>query len=276
MSAARLAPIVFSHANGFPAGTYRQLFDAWRSAGHEVHAIDRLGHDTRHPVTSNWPHLRDELVAFVQTTVGGPAMLVGHSLGGILSLIVAAERPDLAAGVVLLDSPLIAGWRAHTLHVAKVSGLVQRVSPGRVARKRRNSWPSQAAVREHFQRKAVFATWDPRVLDDYVASGFIKRGHQWQLAFDRDVEATIYDTLPHHVAPLLARKPLRCPLAFVGGRESAEARQAGVAATKRLAGDLFVWTAGTHLFPMEHPDEAAQLVLQMIHRMTASTQHVQG
>ena len=26
------APIVFSHANGFPAGTYRLLFEAWRYA----------------------------------------------------------------------------------------------------------------------------------------------------------------------------------------------------------------------------------------------------
>ncbi len=276
MSPARPAPIVFSHANGFPAGTYRQLFDVWRSAGHGVHAIDRLGHDARHPVTSNWPHLRDELISFIEATAGGPAWLVGHSLGGILNIIAAAERPDLVEGVVLLDSPLIAGWRAHTLRWAKATGLVQRVSPGRIARTRRNSWPTQAAVREHFQRKAVFAKWAPRVLDDYVAAGFVKRGHQWVLAFDRDVEANIYDTLPHHVAPLLARKPLRCPVAFIGGRQSTEARQAGVAATKRLVGDLFAWTSGTHLFPMEHPKDAAQLVLQMIRRMASPTQAVQG
>ena len=31
--------IVFSHANGFPAGTYRVLFDAWRSAGYRVVAM---------------------------------------------------------------------------------------------------------------------------------------------------------------------------------------------------------------------------------------------
>ena len=35
--------LVFSHANGFPAGTYRTLFEVWRAAGHEVHAIERLG-----------------------------------------------------------------------------------------------------------------------------------------------------------------------------------------------------------------------------------------
>jgi len=265
----RAPPIVFSHGNGFPAGTYRQLFEAWRAAGHEVHAIERLGHDPKHPVTSNWPHLRDELIAFVQAEVGGPAVLVGHSLGGILSVIVAAVRPDLVRGVVLLDAPVIAGWRAHSLHVAKASGLIRRISPGRIARTRRQWWPTREAVREHLARKAVFARWDARVLNDYVACGFVRRGRQWTLAFDREIEARIYETLPHHVGALLARHPLRCPVAFIGGQQSAEVRQAGVTATRRLVRERFEWTAGTHLFPMEHPNAAAALVLQMIARLGA-------
>lgn len=260
-------PIVFSHANGFPAGTYRLLFEAWRHAGHAVHAIERFGHDPRFPVTSNWPHLRDQLIGFIETEVGGPALLVGHSLGGMVSVMAAARRPDLAAGVLLLDSPVIAGWRAHGVRVAKATGLMRRISPGRVARLRRHRWPSQTAVREHFASKSVFARWDARVLDDYVTSGVVDQGPHWALAFDREVEARIYETLPHHLGGLLARHPLRCPLAFIGGRQSVEARQAGVAATRRLAGERFEWTQGTHLFPMEHPDEAAELVLMMIGRM---------
>ncbi len=268
----RLPPIVFSHANSFPAGTYRLLFEAWRAAGHEVHAIDRLGHDTRHPVTSNWPHLRDQLIGFVETQVCGPALLVGHSLGGILSVIVAAERPDLVRGVVLLDAPVIAGWRAHGLHVAKASGLARRILAGRIARRRREHWPSREAISQHFARKDAFARWDPRVLDDYVASGFVLHGGHWTLAFDREVEARIYETLPHHVGPLLVRHPLRCALGFIGGRQSLELQQAGLAATQRLAGEYFEWTAGTHLFPMEHPDEAAALVLRMAERLCTQPQ----
>ena len=45
MKKQKKAPIVFSHANGFPAGTYRVLFELWRKAGHEVHAVERFGHD---------------------------------------------------------------------------------------------------------------------------------------------------------------------------------------------------------------------------------------
>ena len=35
---------------------------------------------------------------------------------------------------------------------------------------------------------------------------------------------------------------------------------AGVEATRRLAAGRFEWTDGTHLFPMEHPDETARLI----------------
>jgi len=262
-----LPPIVFSHGNGFPAGTYSRLFEAWRQAGHAVHAVERFGHDPRWPVTSNWPHLRDQLIAFIEAEAGQPALLVGHSLGGMLSVMAASRRPDLARGVLLLDSPVIGGWRAHSLHMAKLTGLMPRITPARITRVRRQHWPSRATAREHFAAKSVFARWDPRVLDDYVTHGVVRDGRQWSLAFDREVEARIYETLPHHLGRLLARHPLRCPLAFIGGRQSVEARQAGVALTHRLAGNRFEWTAGTHLFPMEHPDEAAALVLKMTGRM---------
>jgi pimeloyl-ACP methyl ester carboxylesterase len=264
--------IVFSHANSFPAGTYRSLFDAWRRAGYDVVAIERIGHDPRHPVTGNWPHLRDELLAFIdaQAQPDDEIWLVGHSLGGFLSLLAATARPSLPRGIVLLDSPYLAGWRAQMLRVAKATRLYGRLSPSHVARQRRCVWPSREAVQTHFAGKRAFARWDARTLADYVSSGFVERDGQVHLAFDRRIEARIYETLPDHIGALLRRHPLRCPVAFIGGSGSHEARQAGVAATRKLTGHgQFVWTPGTHLFPMEHPDATAALVLRFIDRWRA-------
>jgi len=207
---------------------------------------------------------------FIESSVAAtqrPVLLVGHSLGGIVGVLVASRRPDLVRGALLLDSPLIVGWRAHALHMAKTTGLIQRIRPVRVAQARRHSWPSRAAVLEHFRAKRAFARWDPRVLADYVACGFVRRSGQTVLAIERELEARIYATLPHHVGPLLRRHPLRCPLAFIGGAQSVEARQAGLAATRRLAGENHVWTEGTHLFPMEHPEACAALALEMLERI---------
>ncbi len=256
--------IVFSHANGFPSGTYRALFDAWRNAGFEVRAIDKYGHDPRFPVTSNWPHLRQQLIHFIEHEVKGPAWLVGHSMGGYLCLLAAARRPELARGVVLLDSPLIAGWRSRVLQLAKATGVGERLSPGHVSKRRRQHWPSQQAAFDHFAGKAAFARWAPGVLKDYIACGTEPDPQGRRLSFERDTETAIYNSLPHHLARVLRAHPLRCPVAFVGGRQSVENRQVGLAATRRLTHDRVSMLEGSHLFPFEQPNETATEVLRWI------------
>ncbi|NDY90818.1 alpha/beta fold hydrolase [Ideonella livida] len=261
------ARLVFSHANGFGAGTYRVLFEHWRAAGYRVEAVERFGHDPAYPVTSNWRGLRDQLLDFVAAGGPQPVWLVGHSLGGLLSLLAACRRPEWVHGVVLLDSPVITGWRAHTVHMFKRSGLIRRVSPGKISQRRRHEWPDRQAVLAHFASKPMFARWDPRVLQDYVDTGFDEADGQIRLGFRREVETRIYNTLPHHLGPLLRRHPPRSPVAFIAGTQSSEIRQAGLGASRQLAAERFVWLEGTHLYPMERPDDTARLVLSQLASM---------
>lgn len=270
--------LVFSHANGFPAGCYRVLFEAWRAAGWQVHALPRIGHNPAYPVTSNWPHLRDELLAFIEQQVQprmpqpGPVMLVGHSLGGLVSLLAACRKPALVRGLVMLDSPVVDGWRAHSLQVVKATGLIKRVSPGKVSHQRRHEWPSRAEVHSHFAGKSKFARWDPRVLADYVASGFDEHEDgQLRLGFKREIETRIYNTLPHHLPQLLRRQAPRCPVAFIAGTQSEELRQAGAAGSKALAREHFRWFEGSHLYPFERPDDTAALVLELLAELQQHT-----
>jgi len=259
--------IVFSHANSFGAGTYGVLFKALSARGFNVKAIDQFGHDAKYPVTSNWPHLVQQLIDFARTEVdkaGQPAFLVGHSLGGFLSLMAAARAPDLARGVLLLDAPILGGWRATTLGVIKGAQLVGSMAPGAISRRRRNSWPDQAAALAHFQSKKAFAKWDPQVLQDYIAHGTHDEAHgtgtQRVLSFDRAVETAIYNTLPHNLEALLKRHPVKCPVAFVGGTHSVEMKQVGMALTTKICKGRLMMLDGSHLFPMEHPQAAAAAV----------------
>lgn len=261
--------IAFGHANGFPAGTYRVLVEAWRRAGWTVVAPEKFGHDPAHPVESNWRHLRDQFIGCIEAQAPGRRVhLVGHSLGGYLSLLVACRRPDLAAGLVLLDAPLLTGWRAHSVRVMKASRLIGRFSPGRVSRRRRTHWPSAEAAEAHFAAKHAFARWDPRVLADYIAAGTEPappaEGGGVRLAFRREVETRIYDTLPHHLGTVLRRHPPRCPVAFIGGTQSAELHQVGLAATRVVTRGAVELVEGSHLFPMERPDETAARVLALL------------
>lgn len=271
--------LVFCHANGFPAGTYGVLFEAWRRAGWRVLAPEKFGHDPRYGVSSGWRALRDELLAFIEHDRQGsgsaaPVALVGHSMGGYLALLAASRKPALASAVVLLDAPIVAGWRVPAFGLAKATGLIQRGGPGVASARRREHWPTLAAVREHFAGKAAFARWDPRVFDDYVQHGFHAGSSAApdgvRLAFARDTETRIYNTLPHHVPALLRRHPLRCPVSFVAGTRSAENRQLGLAFAKRLAGPRWRWIEGSHLFPMEKPEATAAAVLALLEATTGA------
>lgn len=267
--------LVFSHANGFPAGTYRVLFEAWRAAGFRVLAVERFGHDPAFRVTSNWPHLRDELLAFIAREAPGQRVhLVGHSMGGYISLLAACKKPGLAQSVTLVDSPVVAGWRAHALHMAKVTGLAPRVSPGHISAKRRERWPSRDAALAHFKAKRAFAVWDERVLADYIRAGMENDPDSGpgavRLAFHRDVETRVYNTLPHHLETQLKRHPPRGPISYLGGTRSPEGRQAGLAATRRIVGSRLAWVDGSHLFPMERPEDTAAAVLQSIETALAA------
>jgi pimeloyl-ACP methyl ester carboxylesterase len=264
---ATIGTIVFSHANGFPAGTYRLIFEAWRKAGWRVIALDKFGHDPAYPVRSNWSSTRDELLAFTEHEAPGEKVhLVGHSLGGFLSLLAACRKPRIAASVVLIDSPLVAGWRAHTIQVFKATGLIGRVSPAKVSQFRRWQWPSADDALKHYAAKTVFARWNPAVLRDYIACGIEPDPEHGgvRLAFRREVETRFYNTLPHHLGSVLRRHPPQSPVSFIGGTQSAEMRQVGMAATRRVCKDRIEMLEGTHLFPMERPAATAAAVLRAI------------
>ena len=146
-----MSTIVFSHANSFPASTYRVLFGHLEARGFTVKALEMYGHDARYPVTNNWPQVVQQLIDFTSAAVaqtGKPVWLVGHSLGGFLSVMAASRNPELALGVVLVDSPILGGWRSTAVGVMKTTQMMGSLSPGAVSQRRRNSWPDQDAASE--------------------------------------------------------------------------------------------------------------------------------
>lgn len=252
----------FVHANSFPAGTYRVFFQQL-AAHYDVRALDVHAHDPAYPVTDCWPNLVQELIDTLLARYSEPVILVGHSLGGMLALMTAYLRPDLARCVVLIDSPVVAGWRALLLAVAKKFGIGKKFSPAQFSEKRRKYWKDPDEAYRHFASKEMFAIWPPEVLHDYIQAGMAPDPQGVTLRFTREIESKIYLSLPHTLGKI-ARHGLQVPVGFVGGTESVECRQAGFAATKKLVGKNFIQIPGGHLIPMEAPLPTAEAVHQMI------------
>jgi pimeloyl-ACP methyl ester carboxylesterase len=254
----------FTHGNSYPSGAYGRLLEEL-GRDFDVRTTDMLGHDPRFPVDDNWHGLIDELTAQLER-YDEPPILVGHSLGGAVGMLAAWRRPELARCVVMLDSPVVAGWRAHVWRLVKALGVGRKLSPGGVAQRRRNVWPSREAAYEHFNSKPIFQAWAPGALDDYLDHGLAPHPEGVQLRFDRDIESDIYSTLPHDMGPVL-KKPYPLPIGFVAGTRSEELRQAGMASTRKLVGENLVMIEGSHLYPMESPQLTAQLTRGMIERL---------
>lgn len=258
-------PLQFSHANGFPAPTYRRLFGLLEPA-FRIDAIDALGMDPRYPPTEGWPLLVQQLIEHLERTRTEPVIGVGHSLGGYLTLMAAVARPELFRAIVLLDSPVIGAIKGRLLGATKRFGIVDRVTPAGATRERRAEWTSLAEAERHFRVKRLFRGFAPEALRDYVRYALVDDGTRLRLMIDPAIEYQIYRTIPHDLHRLLPA--LRVPAGFVGGAQSDVVWRVGLA-PMRAAGFALRRVPGGHLFPFEHPQAAADAILEMTVRLGA-------
>ena len=100
-------PLVLLHGGSARWQEFEPLIPTLAARWH-VYAPDFRGHGESGRVPSRY-RLRDyvaDIGVFLEGRVGQPAVLFGHSLGGQVALMLAAQRPELARAVVNGDAPL--------------------------------------------------------------------------------------------------------------------------------------------------------------------------
>ena len=107
-----LPPVVLLHGLSAARSTWRPLTDAL-AGRYRVVALDDRGHgESSHaPGTYTLDHYSADAIALLEDRLDRPAVLIGHSLGGVIAASVARKRPDLVRGVLLEDPPLFVGTR---------------------------------------------------------------------------------------------------------------------------------------------------------------------
>ncbi len=98
-------PLLLVHGFGASTDHWRKTIEGLQEE-FEVWAIDLLGfgRSGKPPLAYSGQLWRDQLHDFIQEVIGQPVVLAGNSLGGYVCLSVAAEKPDSARGLVLLNS----------------------------------------------------------------------------------------------------------------------------------------------------------------------------
>jgi pimeloyl-ACP methyl ester carboxylesterase len=97
------APILMVHGAFCGGWVFERLAGAFAAAGHPVSAPDLPGHgaqDARDAASGLSMSVYAKAIAAEARSLGAPPVLIGHSMGGLVALMAAAEVPT--AGVVLL------------------------------------------------------------------------------------------------------------------------------------------------------------------------------
>lgn len=108
----------------------------------------------------------DDVAAAARELAGGPAVVVGHSMGGFVSLVLTHRHPDLVERLVLVDGGLPiplppgvpAGATPDELVRALLGPAIERLS---------QEFPSREAYREFWRAHPAFGEWTP-VVEQYV------------------------------------------------------------------------------------------------------------
>lgn len=240
----------FAHANGFNAQTYTNLLGPLADR-FSIVASDLRGHGhTQLPTppgfAQGWRIFADDLIGTLQQVYTGPVLLAGHSMGAIASLMVAARRPELVRGLVLIEP----------VFVPPVSGVRPVPDIAERAAKRRAVFPSLAAMQDAYTGRGAFKGWPEAVLRDYIRGGTRPtEDGQVVLSCEPRVEAEDFCSSP--VAAYELADHIRCPVTLIRGDglgSTCGAEEAAAFVALKPNTHLVTVPGASHFLPMEFPD----------------------
>jgi pimeloyl-ACP methyl ester carboxylesterase len=240
--------LVFSHANGFNARTYRSILSPL-APEFRLLAIDLRGHGAstlpaRIEGRPGWTEFRDDLLALLGEAAEGPVVLAGHSMGGTSSLLTAAEAPERVRSLVLFD-PVIFPEAAQSDEAREETPLV------RGALRRRAEFESRGAAFEAYRGRGAFKTWSDEQLADYLAAGLRETTDGGlTLACAPDWEASNFRT--HNYDPFEAFRRTRCPIRILKAEHGSTARLDLLEPDPRVR--IATIPGASHFLPMERPE----------------------
>jgi pimeloyl-ACP methyl ester carboxylesterase len=194
--------LVFVHGGGAHAHWWTHV--AATFAGDlRVLAVDLSGHgDSDHRSEYSLAQWTDEVMAVADDgRVDGPPVIVGHSMGGFVTIATAARHPDRLAGAIVCDSPVTAPDPE-----VRASRLGSAFGAPR-------TYATVDAALAHFRTVPPQDHYLDYVIDNVARRSLRPVDGGWQWKFDRQIFAQFAAGMRSIALPYLSQ--VRCRLALL-------------------------------------------------------------
>lgn len=260
-------------ATGFPLSTYQPLYEPLAARYRNVAVPPRplwpdIGPPPDRP--ASWADHATDILGGLREHGIGPVIAIGHSAGGVASLLAAIRDPDTVRGVVLFDPTilppaLMTEWRA-----LKAGGWKDRPHPlATRARERRSDFTSHDEAFDYWRDRAMFHDWSDAALRRYVEGALRPTPDGgWTLIWTGGWEAHTYESIHLDTWDDLTRLDPKVPLLVIRGGTS----ETFTAESAKRFQDLVSWaTMATvpgygHLFPQAAPAETLAILDDWLRR----------
>lgn len=256
--------VIFVHANGFNAQTYRQALQPL-SGALRILAIDLRGHGlSRLPADPdphrNWNVFAHDLLKVIDALGSGELILSGHSMGATTCILAAARSRGQVKSLVLFEPVLLSHARQIMVRLPGARDAMRRRMPlAKQALARRSIFKDRAEAFTAYRSRGAFKSWPEGAVADYVAGGFRDREDGTvELSCAPAWEAANY--VAQGRDPYRALSKIKVPVRIVKAEHHStcamEPRRTG-----RANVSVKIVPGSSHFLPMERPDVVRALLL---------------
>lgn len=258
-------PLHFLHANGYPPECYQPLLELLQTKYHIFGMKLRpLWDNAKIDDIKDWHPFSDDLQRFLTTGELAPAIGVGHSIGGIVTLRTALRHPGKFRALVFLDPVLfmpafLVGW-----NLVRAIGLGEITHPLIAgAKRRRRTFEDLEIVFRSYRSRNVFKYMSDENLRIYIEGITVQKSDGgYELVYSPEWESHIYLTGLRDFDLWRDLPYLKVPTLIIRGAETDTFLERNATLVKKKNKEIKIVTLerSTHLLPLERPQEVFEIM----------------
>ena len=262
--------IHYLHGNGFCGATMAPLAEsigAQLSSSYSHLISDIPGHGQSQLIKPygqpDWNQMAQDIAATITQRWTGQLIGVGHSLGGVLTLLMAAENPKLFQRIVLLDPVIFTPSVLFAQRLLRKSGWWKKTALANKVHRRRQHWSSRTEMAASLRQKHLYRDWQQQAFEYFVYHASHQQADgSVQLACDPSWEASIFASYPRRLWSLI--KQIQVPVDILVADKTYPFIEKSAIKAANINPLIRISQFGKdHCFPMTNPAETVQQLIAL-------------